>query len=44
MAKACNKPVRENPFTVYRDPKTGKWMVLKPTERIEENTPVLQVC
>ena len=23
------KPLRQNPFTAYRDPQTGRWMVIK---------------
>lgn len=26
------KPLRSNPFTTYRDPKTGRWLVVKPTD------------
>jgi hypothetical protein len=28
----CNKPLKSNPFTTYRDPQTGKWTVVKPQE------------
>jgi hypothetical protein len=24
------KPLRQNPFTTYRDPVTGQWVVVKP--------------
>jgi hypothetical protein len=24
------KPLRPNPFTTYRDPQTGQWIVVKP--------------
>jgi len=24
-----SKPLQPNPFTAYRDPETGKWMVVK---------------
>ena len=27
-AKPCSKPLKSNPFITYRDPITGKWMVL----------------
>jgi len=27
--KACDKPLQSNPFTTYRDPQTGKWIVVK---------------
>ena len=26
--KSCQKPLKSNPFTTYRDPKTGKWVVV----------------
>ncbi len=26
----CPKPLRANPYTTYRDPQTGKWIVIKP--------------
>lgn len=29
-AKPCAKPLQQNPFQTYRDPQTGRWMVLKP--------------
>lgn len=29
-AKPCSKPLKSNPFTTYRDPITGKWMVVNP--------------
>ncbi|OCR02652.1 hypothetical protein BCD67_15800 [Oscillatoriales cyanobacterium USR001] len=28
--KACDKPLKSNPFTTCRDPQTGKWIVIKP--------------
>lgn len=27
-----NKQLRQNPFTTYRDPMTGKWVVVKPQQ------------
>ena len=30
MTRPCNKPLRANPFTTQRDPKTGRWQVIKP--------------
>lgn len=30
--KICPKPLRSNPFTTYRDPKTGRWLVVKPID------------
>ena len=26
--KACSEPLKSNPFITYRDPITGKWMVV----------------
>lgn len=28
MQKQCDKPLKANPFTTYRDPATGKWIVI----------------
>jgi hypothetical protein len=25
-----NRQLKPNPFTTYRDPETGKWLVIKP--------------
>ncbi|MEL7036960.1 MAG: hypothetical protein AAFO04_15250 [Cyanobacteria bacterium J06592_8] len=27
--ETCKKPLKTNPFTTYRDPKTGKWLVIR---------------
>jgi len=27
--KNCQKPLNSNPFQVYRDPKTGRWVVIQ---------------
>ncbi|EAW37035.1 hypothetical protein L8106_21512 [Lyngbya sp. PCC 8106] len=27
--KTCEKPLQTNPFTTYRDPETGRWIVVK---------------
>ena len=27
-AKPCSKPLKSNPFITYRDPITGKWIVI----------------
>ena len=36
VVKSCDRPLKSNPFITYRDPITGKWMVvnqiLPPTE------------
>lgn len=29
MARVSRKPLQPNPFTTYRDPKTGSWIVVK---------------
>ena len=31
MAKLSSRPLRANPFHAYRDPETGKWMVVEST-------------
>ena len=28
MLKPCDKPLKTNPFSTYRDPETGKWLVV----------------
>lgn len=28
MGKTCSSPLKANPFTTYRDPKTGRWVVV----------------
>ncbi|MDB9513741.1 hypothetical protein PN499_21320 [Kamptonema animale CS-326] len=33
--KPCEKPLKSNPFTTYRDPKTGKWVVVNQEEKKE---------
>ncbi|MGL5059001.1 MAG: hypothetical protein ACRC62_03380 [Microcoleus sp.] len=36
--KSCNKPLKSNPFITYRDPLTGKWIVVHqnlPQEKTE---------
>ncbi|HAG82237.1 MAG TPA: hypothetical protein DCL61_13985 [Cyanobacteria bacterium UBA12227] len=30
------QPQQQQPFTTYRDPKTGQWMVVKSLEPIED--------
>ncbi|MDJ0707359.1 MAG: hypothetical protein QNJ46_29145 [Leptolyngbyaceae cyanobacterium MO_188.B28] len=29
MAKLSSQPLRPNPFHTYRDPQTGRWLVVK---------------
>jgi len=31
MITPCNKPLKKNPFTTYRDPVTGRWTVIVET-------------
>jgi hypothetical protein len=33
MARPCNKPLKANPFVAQRDPKTGRWRIVKPDSR-----------
>lgn len=28
MNQPCRPPLKTNPFTTYRDPKTGRWQVI----------------
>lgn len=37
MARVSSDPLQPNPFTTYRDPKTGKWIVV-------ESQPKLDLC
>jgi hypothetical protein len=30
MVRTTNRELQTNPFTTYRDPKTGHWIVIKP--------------
>jgi hypothetical protein len=32
MSNTSKKPLRQNPYTTYRDPQTGKWIVVVTTE------------
>lgn len=29
MPKTCTKPLKQQPFQTYRDPKTGRWYVVQ---------------
>jgi|GEM_PF-2398667 len=33
MARPCRKPLKTNPFTARRDPKTGRWEIIQPSPR-----------
>jgi hypothetical protein len=37
MARVSSDPLQPNPFTTYRDPKTGRWIVV-------ESQPKLDLC
>lgn len=38
MQKQCDKPLKPNPFITYRDPATGKWVVIvQPSGQHAEN-------
>lgn len=36
--KPCDKPLKDNPFLTYRDPLTGKWVVVKVEEQKVKRT------
>ncbi|GET36245.1 hypothetical protein MiSe_09930 [Microseira wollei NIES-4236] len=38
MVKSKEVKLKQNPFTAYRDPITGKWIVVLPTQ---QQTPVV---
>lgn len=33
MATPTQKQLRHNPYTTYRDPMTGRWIVIKPEQQ-----------
>ncbi len=37
MARVSNQPVKKSPFTTYRDPQTGKWIIEKCQENEKSN-------
>lgn len=39
MPKICNQPLPTNPFTTYRDPATGKWVVVKMVQHNHSSDP-----
>lgn len=43
MPKISRKPLKQNPFTSYRDPVTGRWVVVHQTEAEEFVPPQVQV-
>lgn len=32
MPHPCDKPLKQNPYISYRDPETGKWVVVKSSQ------------
>ncbi|NJK68064.1 MAG: hypothetical protein HC941_17380 [Microcoleus sp. SU_5_3] len=36
MIKPCSQPLKSSPFTSYRDPVTGKWMVVETVQNDSE--------
>ncbi|MCU0543448.1 MAG: hypothetical protein MUE44_14940 [Oscillatoriaceae cyanobacterium Prado104] len=36
MIRPCSQPLKTNPFTSYRDPVTGKWIVVNKVENVCE--------
>jgi hypothetical protein len=43
MIKPCNQPLKINPFTSYRDPVTGKWVVVETIQRSDRTDSDLKV-
>ncbi len=43
--EGSKKQLRTNPFTTYRDPKTGRWVVVKPKvqEIIQKKQYLIQI-
>jgi hypothetical protein len=42
MIKPCSQPLKINPFTSYRDPVTGKWIVVKTVQNDSQTDPNLK--
>ncbi|WP_255512929.1 MULTISPECIES: hypothetical protein [unclassified Tychonema] len=36
--KSCSEPLKSNPFITYRDPITGKWIVVHDLSKVGENS------
>ncbi len=36
MSKSTKKYLRQNPFTAYRDPKTGQWLVISNSQLLNK--------
>ncbi|WP_199314153.1 hypothetical protein [Leptolyngbya sp. FACHB-671] len=34
MRQSSTKSLQQNPFLTYRDPKTGRWLVVKPQQQV----------
>jgi hypothetical protein len=37
MTTSTNKTLRQNPFTAYRDPKTGQWLIVHHSQSLTIN-------
>lgn len=44
VVKPCSKPLKSNPFITYRDPITGKWIVVKQNLSTSAEQPQLAVA
>jgi hypothetical protein len=42
MIKPCSQPLKINPFTSYRDPVTGKWIVVETVQKDCQTDPTLK--
>jgi hypothetical protein len=42
MIKPCSQPLKINPFTSYRDPVTGKWMVVETVQNDSQTDSTLK--
>ncbi|MEB3210653.1 MAG: hypothetical protein VKL39_04840 [Leptolyngbyaceae bacterium] len=38
MAQSTKRALRQNPFTTYREPDTGRWVVVHPSSESEEES------
>jgi hypothetical protein len=41
-AKPCSQPLKSNPFITYRDPITGKWIVVN--QNLQKSAEYLQLA
>lgn len=42
MARVSSEPLQPNPFTTYRDPNTGAWIVVKSQLNVDSIEPNLK--